>query len=159
MAVTTLNWANVESRFLKQIRPRFKIRFSRKAIVARKIPFLKLMLDFTPAEVMSMNLKHLTDHQLLEGTKDSVGRERNSLLVVLHHLREIERRRLFSSLKYSSLLAYCVEELNYSEPEAIRRISAMRLLRDLPHVESKVRAGSLTLTNLVLAQTLFSKEK
>ncbi len=83
---------------------------------------------------------------------------------VLHHLREVERRRLFSKYQCASLFAYAVTELKYSESQADRRISAMRLLRDVPQtdtpqIEAKVTSGALSLTNLVLAQTLFSKEK
>jgi len=76
-----------------------------------------------------------------------------------HHLRENERRRLFSKYKYASLFAYAMGELKLSEDEANRRISAMRLLRDIPEIENKIASGELSLTNMVLAQTLFSKEK
>jgi hypothetical protein len=74
-------------------------------------------------------------------------------------LREVEKRRLFSKLKYPSLFEYAVKDLGYSEPEAARRISAMRLLRDVPEISKKVESGELTLTNMVLAQTTFAKER
>ncbi len=35
----------------------------------------------------------------------------------------------------------------------------MRLLRDIPQIEKKIESGELSLTNLNLAQSLFSKEK
>jgi len=105
-----------------------------------------------------MNLQNLTDAQLLNGTKAWVEKERTALHTVLLHLYEIERRRLFSSLKYSSLFAYVTEELKYSEAEAIRRISAMRLMRELPQIEQKISSGDLSLTNLGLAKQVFSKK-
>jgi hypothetical protein len=106
-----------------------------------------------------MNLKHLTDETLHSDTH-RLNREHNEVLTkLLHHLQENERRRLFSKYKYASLFSYVVGELKYSEDEANRRISAMRLLRDIPQIENKITSGELSLTNLVLAQTLFSKER
>lgn len=95
---------------------------------------------------------------MLNATKELAKQERELLTVVLHHLREVERRRLFSPLKYSSLFAYAVGELKYSEDQAARRIAAMRLMRDVPEIEEKISSGALTLSNLCLAQTLFTKE-
>jgi 5-methylcytosine-specific restriction endonuclease McrA len=106
-----------------------------------------------------MNLKHLSDDRLLSETQKLVGQEREVLLQVLHHLKEIERRRLFSSLGFSSLFIYAVKQLSYSEDQAFRRISAMRLLRELPELEEKVQNGKVSLTNLSLAQSLFRKEE
>jgi 5-methylcytosine-specific restriction endonuclease McrA len=106
-----------------------------------------------------MNLKHLTDDTLHSETH-RVHREHQTLLIqLLHHLRENERRRLFSAYKYPSLFAYVIGELKYSEDEAARRISAMRLLRDVPDIEEKITSGELSLTNMVMAQSLFSKER
>lgn len=49
-------------------------------------------------------------------------------------------------------------ELGYSEDEAGSRIAAMRLLVELPEIETKVAAGDLTLTKLTMAQTFFRAE-
>src|SRR3954468_15074537 len=95
----------------------------------------------------TMNLKHLTDETLHTETQ-RLNREQSLLLVqLLHHLRENERRRIFSAHKYPSLFAYVMGELKYSEDEAARRISAMRLLRDLPEIENKISSGALSMTN------------
>ncbi len=106
-----------------------------------------------------MNLKHYTDQDLHERTGRIIEEERERLTFLLHHLREIECRRLYSLFKYSSITAYLVGEFNYPSDQAERRITAMHLLRDVPEVEEKVTNGSLSLTNMILAQALFSKEK
>lgn len=106
-----------------------------------------------------MNLTNLSDQNLLQTTKQLREQEREIITKLLRHLREIERRRLFSDLKCTSLFDYAVKELKYSEKEACLRISAMRLMRDLPEIEDKITEGSLSLTNLNLAQNLFKKEK
>lgn len=105
-----------------------------------------------------MNLKSLSDSALLSRTDQLVAREREILSQVLHHLREIERRRLYSDLGYKSLFEYATKRLGYGEDQAARRISAMRLLKELPELEAKISTGALTLSNLSLAQTLFRKE-
>jgi hypothetical protein len=130
-------------------------------------PLITLTAEIAVTPVTKLapiNLKNLTDQILLENMKNLARYERGILTQILHHLREIEKRRLYSVLKYSSLFAYALGELKYSEAQADRRIRAMRLLRDLPEsesnqIETKINSGSLSLTNVVLAQSLFSKER
>jgi hypothetical protein len=106
-----------------------------------------------------MNLRTLSDKTLLENLNHLVRNEREIVLKVLHHLREVERRHLYAKLSYSSLFEYAVKELKYSESAAQRRISSMRLLREIPQIESKVESGALTLSALSKAQTFFRQEK
>lgn len=106
-----------------------------------------------------MNLRHLTDQSLLIDTKNLAKGERDLSLKVLHHLKEIERRRLFSDLRYSSLFEYAVKELGYSEPEAARRIKSARLLDEIPEIEQKIEEGVLNLTNVAMAGQLFKNEE
>ena len=97
-----------------------------------------------------MRLNHLANKILLSDTKRLVGTERSATTKLLHHLKEIERRKLYCDLKYSSLFAYCMHELGYSEGAAQRRIVAARTLTDMPEIESKIENGSLNLTNISL---------
>lgn len=106
-----------------------------------------------------MNLKNMPDKELLSKTDELARRERELLTEVLHHLREIERRRLFSDLGFKSLFDYAVKRLGYSDDQAARRISAMRLLKELPELEPQIASGALTLTNIGMAQTLFRQEQ
>ena len=104
-----------------------------------------------------MNLSKLTDQSLHLQLKDFVTQERGLLIIVLEHLREVERRRLYSDFKRSSLFDYAVNELGYSEDQAHRRIQAMRLMKDLPEVKEKLSSGALSLTNAAKAQSLFRR--
>ncbi|MCB9025951.1 MAG: HNH endonuclease [Bdellovibrionaceae bacterium] len=110
-------------------------------------------------ESTTLNLKHLKDHELLTQTLNLVQKERHMLTQVLHHLKEVERRRLFSDLGYQSLFEYAVKELKYSEGQAGRRIQAMRLLKELPEIEKKIESGALSLTNISQAQAYFREVK
>ncbi len=105
-----------------------------------------------------MNLKHLTDKILIYDTKKLVSSEREVTVKVLHHLKEIDRRKLYSDLGFSSLYDYCVRELGYSEGSAHRRISSCRLLDEIPSISAKIESGNL---NLMIVSDLaqFFKEE
>ncbi|MDR3606882.1 MAG: HNH endonuclease signature motif containing protein [Oligoflexia bacterium] len=105
-----------------------------------------------------MNFQKLSDSDLLSQTKSLVREETRLTTEVLHHLREIEARKLFCALGFSSLFEYAVRELGYSEASAQRRIASMRLLKELPQVEDKIKNGDLSLTVVAQAQSFFKQE-
>jgi len=98
-----------------------------------KTPYLKLA-------------KTLDDQELLSKIKTLVADERRVGIEILSNLREIELRRLFAARGFSSLHEYATKELGYSDGAAFRRISAMRLIADLPEAETKIAQGELSLT-------------
>jgi len=106
-----------------------------------------------------MRITKFSDKVLLEKTQILAQKERAITLEVLQHLREIERRSLYAEIGYSSLFEYAVKELKYSEGAAQRRISSVRLIRDVPEVEEKIKTGKLSLSALSQAQVFFRQEK
>ena len=54
---------------------------------------------------------------------------------------------------------YVTRELGYDSASAMRRIDSMRLLKELPEVETKIERGTLSLTAVARAQCFFKKEK
>lgn len=105
-----------------------------------------------------MKLNHLTDSSLLKDTLKLVIQEREILTKVLWHLREIDRRKLFTEERCGSLFEYCVKVLKYSESQASRRVSASRLLQDVPEVAQKIEEGHLKLTQLNQLKYFFQDE-
>ena len=108
--------------------------------------------------VKVLELKKLSDQNLLLQTKDLVQRERNITFQVLRHLSEIEYRKLYFKRGFSSLFDYTVKELGYSEGSAYRRIKAMKLCCEVPETASKLKTGSLNLTTASKLQTYFEKQ-
>lgn len=106
-----------------------------------------------------MDLKHLTNYELHSQTLRLVEKERLSLIEILWHLRENERRMLYAEKGYRDLKQYCIQEMKYSEGAAWRRISAMRLLNEIPEMEDQIQTGSLNLTQINLAQATFREMK
>ena len=56
------------------------------------------------------------------------------------------------------MFEYAVKELGYSEDAAYRRINAMRLVKELPQLESKIADGTLSLSNIGTATQVFRAE-
>jgi hypothetical protein len=96
------------------------------------------------------SLSKLSNQELNSTIQALVCDERRLTVAVLRHLREVERRLLFAELGYPSLFAYATVELGYSEAAASRRIEAMRAIREVTELESKIESGELSLS--VVAQ-------
>ncbi|HLE01619.1 MAG TPA: HNH endonuclease [Bdellovibrionota bacterium] len=78
---------------------------------------------------------------------------------ILWHLREVEHRRLYAEQGYSSIFDYVRRGLGYCEGSADRRISAMRLLKALPEIESALKTGELSLSNASALQHFLKGEE
>lgn len=105
-----------------------------------------------------MKLTHLSDKQLLNDTLFWSNEERAATSKLLWHLKEIDERRLYSIQRCSSLFDYCLRILKYSEGQASRRVSACRLLKQLPELIVDIENGDLNLTQLNMARQFFRDE-
>ena len=109
------------------------------------------------SEELLSTVAELPDQVLLERTRMLARHEQALQLCVLDHLREIEARRLYLRLGFSSLFDYTVRELHYTEAAAWRRIKAMRLCRETRGVREWLQDGSLNLSNAALLQNSFER--
>jgi hypothetical protein len=108
---------------------------------------------------MKNDLEKLANEALLSKTRGLVREETRLTTFILHHLREIESRRLYASLGYSSLFDYAVHDLGYPEASAMRRIASMRLMKEIPALEGKLTRGDISLTVAAQAQSFFKQEE
>jgi len=106
-----------------------------------------------------LNLKYLSDVALHEKTKSLFKQERHLLTTIIHYLKENNRRRLYSLYKHDSLESYLMFEFGCTDDQAWRRVDVIKLLEELPEIETKIHNGWHSLTNLNLAHALFKKEK
>jgi hypothetical protein len=100
----------------------------------------------------------LSDAELLANTRGLIGRSNQLVAALLAHLGEVEVRGLHRTRACSSLFAYCVYELRLSEDEAVRRVTAARLVRKFPELLDAVAAGELHLTGLLLLGPHLTRE-
>ncbi len=101
----------------------------------------------------------LSDDRLLARTKELSGIEHHLEVVVIDHLREIQKRRLYLRRGFSSLFDYAVRELGYSDAAAWRRIKAMRLCADVDGVRERLQNGSMTLNAAAQLQHAFDRQE
>ena len=101
------------------------------------------------------SLNHLSDSVLLRDLVSLAMRDRETTAALLAHLAEVDVRRLYIPLGYSSMHAYCVEELRLSEDAAYKRIRAARAARQFPVLFDALADGRLHLAAIsVLAPHL-----
>lgn len=91
------------------------------------------------------SLTHLSDPALVRELEELVSEDRATLAGLLAHLGEVDARRLYVPAGHSSMFAYCVEALRFSEDAAYRRIRAARAARQFPCLFDAVADGRLHL--------------
>lgn len=119
--------------------------------VSKKISTVETKIDFS--------LGALNDTGLLLETKRRVANERKAINAVLEVLREIDERKLYAKMGFSSLFGFAHKVLGYTEAEAGARITAARLIKQIPALSEKLEAGNLSLTQVVKASAFFNQEK
>ena len=112
----------------------------------------------TADAAITTTVSALSDDRLLARTKELSGIEHHIEVVVIDHLREIQKRRLFLRRGFSSLFDYAVRELGYSDAAAWRRLKAMRLCADIDGVRERLQDGSMTLNAAAQLQNAFDRQ-
>ena len=96
------------------------------------------------------SLKSLSDNELLNGLSKLVKQEHNLTLEILLHITEVEDRKIYRVLGYSSMFVYCTEGLGYAESSANRRIYAARAIRKCPDAYRDLKNHRVNLGTLAL---------
>jgi hypothetical protein len=138
----------------------------------QKITKLQYFIDFfhffryknhmqfpSPKHPKPIRLSLLDNQKLHEQTITATTQEKNATLALLEHLAEIDRRRLYAIMGYSSLWKYVHHELGYSESQTSERVSAMRLMVQLPEVRDEFENNSVTLTTAAKLATHVRRER
>ena len=106
-----------------------------------------------------MQLSTLTDNQLQMHLTRLVRHERKVMALVIEHIAEIMRRKLFLTLGYDSIYHYLTKKLLYSESCAYRRMRAAQALLQVPEIKPGLEEGLLNLTQICLVQQTLRKEE
>lgn len=84
--------------------------------------------------------------------KGLVKKERELLHNILETIREVDCRRMYLEMGYSSLFDYLTQAVGYSNASAQRRIDAARLLAEIPQLGEKIQSGELKLNQISMVQ-------
>lgn len=106
-----------------------------------------------------MNFKTYSNEDVLKRTEVSSRGELVGTTVFLWHLREVEERKLFAALGYSSLFEFVVKKLGRSPGAAWRRVNAMRVMKEIPEVEKMIQDCTVSLSTLSSVQSFCRKTK
>jgi hypothetical protein len=98
----------------------------------------------TRVERQGSGTKALSDEALLAGLHAMATCEKQLGAEILLHLVEVERRQLHLALGYSSLYAYGIAELGWSENVAHKRAKAARAAQLQPEIVDHLASGALT---------------
>ncbi len=96
----------------------------------------------------------LSNDNLIAAVRSLVKHERRITREILDHINEVDSRRLYADLVFSSIFEWLVKDLGYSESAAYSRMQAARLLRAVPQLSEKIESGALALTTLSKVQTI-----
>lgn len=104
------------------------------------------------------SLAELSDADLLARVKRLAQGECRATAALIAHLIEVENRKLYLAEACSSLFAYCIRVLHYSEPAAYNRIFAARAARTFPAVLSHLERGDIHLAAVRLLAPVLTTE-
>ena len=103
-------------------------------------------------------VRSLSDDELLGSLSASVQKSRRLESVVVEHIAEVDRRRLYRREACSSMFAYCTEVLHLSEAEAYLRITVARATREHPVLLTRLADGRLHLRGIAKLAPLLTDE-
>lgn len=107
-----------------------------------------------------MNLKSLSDKMFLESFSSAVSAERIVTAEIIEYVKEMDRRKLYLEIGFTSLFQFMTEHLGYTPGSAQRRIDSARMLRDVPELKDKLESGEINLMQVAtLARAVREKEK
>jgi hypothetical protein len=100
------------------------------------------------------------DRNLITEIRSLAKAERALTSQLLEKIALVHKRRLYADLGYPSLLAWMMGDLHYSKSAAFRRISAARLIQDIPQAKFMFEEGQLNVTTLTqLKSAIHQTEK
>ena len=112
----------------------------------------------TVAYARPMDLRPLTDDQLLARLDALAAQEREAVVEVIEHLMEVDRRDLALDRSYISLFDFCLKRLRYSEAASFLRIRAARAAAKFPRVLHDLRTGEVSLDGIARLYPLLTPE-
>ena len=95
---------------------------------------------------------------LMSAEENLVQTERKIMHLVLLHILEIMDRKLYAERGFDSIYTMMTKRFGYSEPSALRRIEAAKLLRKVPEVADRLKLDTLNLSQACQLQKCLESE-
>ena len=95
-----------------------------------------------------LSLAGLSDERLVAELGERVRRVNEDKARLLPYLAEVDRRRLYAKLGYSSMFTFCVQRFRMSEATAVKRIRAARAAQRFPILLDMIARAEIHLSGL-----------
>jgi len=109
-------------------------------------------------QIIAQQLRTLSDTDFHGQFESIVSVELSATIKVLHFINDLDRRKSFLEMGYSSVLDYCVRKLGYSRSGAGRRIQAARCARRYPEVFGMLRTRELSPGTAALIESILTDD-
>jgi hypothetical protein len=106
-----------------------------------------------------MNLQTLSNEALDQNLFAHSSKYKAALSIVLFHIAEVEKRRMYLAMGYSSLQVYMQERMNFDGGAAQRLIDAARLHLQVPNLIQSLEQKEITQSQVTLLQKSFREVK
>lgn len=109
-------------------------------------------------QVLPALLRKLDDSEFHHQFELQASSEHSSTMKMLHFINDLERRKSYLDLGYSSVFDYCVRKIGYSRSAAGRRIQAARCARRYPEVFGMLRLHELSFGIAALIEPILTDD-
>jgi hypothetical protein len=106
-----------------------------------------------------MELKRLSDDQLVLSAENQFAIERRTSHYILLHLKEISLRRVYAKRGFPNLREMLIKHFRQSETAANQRLKSLELMLDVPAVEDRLISGDLNMSTVAMAQRQINREE
>ncbi len=104
------------------------------------------------------SFKSLDNSALIAEIRQASKNEQDLTLQVIELIAEINRRKTFLKLGFSSLFDFVTKDLGYEPSSAMRRIQAARAISEMPELREKIADKSLSLSVVSQGQNFLNKK-
>jgi hypothetical protein len=108
---------------------------------------------------MPRKYSNLESYQVLSDIRALALQEQSLIVDLLEYLYEVDVRKLYAPLAYSSLFEFGVKELGFTRAQSYERTRAVAAMKQIPEVRERIRAGELSLTNAALLKRAIDAEE
>lgn len=98
------------------------------------------------------SIQHCSNSELNLRLMNLVQREREMLAMIILHIQEINRRKVFLEMGYPSMFSYMTEHLKYSPGSAMRRLDAAKVVAQAPEILDQLQTGALNLSQVSMVE-------
>ncbi len=136
-----------------------------KKFFAEMMPFAETEFfvenkSFAEAKPLSKDeaIKFLDNSALVAEIRNAAKNEQDLTLQVIELIAEINLRKIFLKLGFSSLFDFVTKDLGYEPSSAMRRIQAARAISEIPELREKIADKSLSLSVVSQGQNFLNKK-